>query len=113
MRTCTLTKVSRSEAEHGANGQTYLALGESMAMRMWDAVPANEGCESPAREYETVGYVIDGQAELTVDGQAVMLMPGDSWVVPKGKSHSYKIITAFTAVEATSPAARLNDDDQS
>ncbi len=113
MRTCTLTKVSRADAEHGDDGQTYLALGESMAMRMWDAVPANDGCESPARDYETVGYVIDGQAELTIDGQAVMLLPGDSWVVPKGKPHSYKIVTAFTAVESTCPAARLVRDDES
>ena len=112
MRTSTLEKVCRAEAERGAMGQMYLARGSSLSMRMWDNVSAEEHCESAAREYETVGYVIDGQAELTVDGQTIRLLPGDSWVVPKDTPHSYKIISSFTAVEATTPPARAADRDK-
>ena len=37
--------------------------------------------------------------------QQILLEPGDSWVVPKGSKHTYKILEAFTAVEATTPPA--------
>jgi hypothetical protein len=44
-------------------------------------------------------------AELHIEGQFVLLEKGDSWVVPKGSRHTYKIIETFTAIEATSPPA--------
>ncbi len=42
----------------------------------------------------------------------VLLEPGNSWVVPKGASHTYKILEPFTAVEATSPAAQAHGRDE-
>jgi quercetin dioxygenase-like cupin family protein len=41
----------------------------------------------------------------------VLLEPGDSWIVPKGASHTYKVLEPFTAVEATSPPAHVGDRD--
>ena len=41
----------------------------------------------------------------------VILKEGDSWVVPKGATHSYKILGAFKAVEATSPPAHVHGRD--
>lgn len=38
-----------------------------------------------------------------MDGQTVNLKPGDSWLVPAGARHAYRIIEEFTVVEATSP----------
>ena|SRR5947207_12045611 len=69
---------------------------------------------SPAtrRNYETVGYVLSGQAELVVEGQTVMLEPGDSWLMPAGAEHAYRILTEFTAVEATSPPAQVHGRDE-
>ena len=64
------------------------------------------------RDYETVGFVIDGKAELHLEGQMVLLERGDSWVVPKGARHSYKILETFTAVEATSPPAEVHSRDE-
>ena len=64
-----------------------------------------------SREYETVGYVIAGRAELHVEGQMVLLEAGDSWLVPAGASHTYKILDAFTAVEATSPPYHVHGRD--
>ena len=63
------------------------------------------------RDYETVGYVISGRAELTVERQTIRLEPGDSWVVPAGAEHSYRIIETFTAVEATAPPAQVHGRD--
>jgi quercetin dioxygenase-like cupin family protein len=58
-----------------------------------------------------VGYVIRGRAELHLEGQKVLLEAGDSWVVPRGAEHAYKILEAFTAVEATSPPAEVHGRD--
>lgn len=75
-------------------------------MRLWENEQPNEPKEPTSREYETVGYVISGRAELHIEGQMVLLEPGTSWVVPKGASHTYKILESFTAVEATSPPTK-------
>ena len=97
------TKVSSSAASEGEMGQIVLAKGQNLGMRLWknEAVEASKPATS--RDYETVGYVISGRAELHLEGEKIMLEPGDSWVVPRGASHTYEILEPFTAVEATSP----------
>jgi hypothetical protein len=47
-------------------------------------------------------YTIEGKAELYIEGQRVLLEPGDSWVIPIGAKHRYKILVPFTAIEVTS-----------
>jgi quercetin dioxygenase-like cupin family protein len=64
------------------------------------------------RPYEAVDYVIKGRAELHLEGQVVLLEPGDSWVLPKGSNHTYKILETFTAVEVTSPPAEVQGRDE-
>ena len=64
------------------------------------------------REYEAIGYVLRGRAELTLEGQTVRLEPGDSWVAPHGAEHSYRILETFSAVEATSPPAEVHGRDE-
>ena len=93
-------------------GQKYLAAGKHMGMRLWEDEQPGEADAPTAREYETVGYVIAGRAELHIEGQMVLLEPGDSWVVPEGASHAYKILETFTAVEATSPPAHVHGRDE-
>jgi quercetin dioxygenase-like cupin family protein len=80
-------------------------------MRLWQEQPT-DGKPATQRDYETVGYVIGGRAELHIEGQTVLLEPGDSWVVPRGSSHAYKILEPFTAVEATSPPAQVHARDE-
>lgn len=105
-------KVNSDYSPKGEMGQKYLASGKTVAMRLWQEEQPNEVKEPTAREYETVGYVISGRAELHLEGQMVLLETGDSWVVPKGASHTYKILEAFTAVEATSPPAQVHGRDE-
>ena len=104
-------KVSSDNSPTGEMGQKYLASGKSLSMRLWEEEP-NEAKEPAQREYETVGYVISGRAELHLEGQMVLLETGDSWVVPKGASHTYKILESFKAVEATSPPAQVHGRDE-
>ena len=103
-----VTKVNAAQAPHGEMGQKYLASGVHLGMRLWENGQPGEAGPETQRAYETVGYVITGRAELHLEGQMVLLEPGDSWVVPKGSSHTYKILEAFTAVEATTPPAQAH-----
>ncbi len=111
MADTSVTKVESGQAPKGPQGQRYLASGRSLSMRLWE----NETPDTPPhpvrRAYETVGYVISGRAELTLEGQMVKLEPGSSWVVPKDAEHSYRFIETFTAIEATHPPAQVHERD--
>jgi mannose-6-phosphate isomerase-like protein (cupin superfamily) len=102
----TVIKVDGSRSPKGPDGQVYLATGKTIGMRLWrDEMPSEDEKPSSSRDYDCVGYVISGHAELHLEGQVVTLSPGDSWVVPRGAKHTYKVLEAFTAVEATTPPA--------
>ena len=111
MSDTSVTKVSSEFSPEGQLGQKYLASGVHLAMRLWKDEPPAEPRPETARDYETVGYVISGSAELHLEGQTLLLKAGDSWVVPKGARHTYKILESLTAVEATSPPAQVHDRD--
>lgn len=108
----TIVKVSSAASPQGDMGQVYLASGKSVSMRLWQNESPGEPKPEARREYETVGYVLSGRAELHLEGQMVLLEPGDSWLVPKDASHTYKILETFTAVEATHPPARVGGRDE-
>ena len=87
-----ITKVSAATAPRGPMGRKYLASGIRLSMRLWEREsPETQPKAETAANYETAGYVIAGRAELHIEGQVVDLEPGDSWIVPKGSRHSYKI----------------------
>ena len=111
MAETTVTKIDSRHSPRGAMGQKYLASGKKLAMRLWENEEPSDAGEPTSREYETVGYVIAGRAELEIEGQTVRLEPGDSWLVPAGAEHRYRILEAFTAVEATSPPAQVHKRD--
>jgi quercetin dioxygenase-like cupin family protein len=113
MKDTTVKKVCSAHSPRGAMGQKYLASGVHLAMRLWEDEPAQTTKPRAERDYETVGYVIAGKAELLLEGQTVILEAGDSWVVPRGANHSYRILEPFTAVEATCPPARSHGRDES
>ena len=112
MADTTIIKVSSSHSPKGEMGQRYLASGKNISMRLWEGETDEGHKRETSRDYETVGYVLSGKAELILEGQTVKLEPGDSWVVPKGSKHSYKILEPFTAVEATYPPAQVHGRDE-
>jgi quercetin dioxygenase-like cupin family protein len=93
-------------------GQKYLASGINISMRLWEALPVAPPSPMTQRDYEAVGYVIEGRARLEIEGQSLLLETGDSWVVPKGSRHSYEILEPFTAVEATTPPSQVHGRDE-
>jgi quercetin dioxygenase-like cupin family protein len=113
MSDTTVKKVSSEQSPKGGMGQVYLVSGKRVSMRMWrDEEPGGDAKESAARDYETVGFVVSGRAELDLEGQTIRLEPGDSWLVPAGARHRYTILETFTAVEATSPPAQVHGRDE-
>ena len=110
MSDTTVKKVSSTTAPTGELGQRYLVSGKSVSMRLWDE-DAGEPKPPAKRSYETVGFVISGRAELTLEGQTLRLEAGDSWLVPKDAEHSYRILEPFKAVEATAPPAQVHGRD--
>ena len=105
-------KVDSQYSPKGEMGQKYLAGGIRVSMRLWENEQPAEPLPATTRDYETVGYVIKGRAELHLEGQVLLLNPGDSWLVPRGSKHTYKILESFTAVEATSPPASVHGRDE-
>jgi quercetin dioxygenase-like cupin family protein len=81
-------------------------------MRIWEDEQAAKPKSRTQRDYETVGYVIKERAKLQVQGQTVILEPGDSGIVPKGSLHRHKILAPFTAIEATCPPTEVHARDE-
>lgn len=111
MSDTSVKKVNSKYSPTGELGQKYLASGISLGMRLWENEEPGDAKPESRRDYETVGYVISGRAELHIENQMVLLEAGDSWVVPKGASHTYNILESFTAVEATHPPAAVHGRD--
>ena len=101
-----LVKVNASTASAGPEGEVRLAAGQRMAMRMWRNEEPTADKPPRSHDYEVVGYALSGLAELDIEGETVELRAGDSWVVPAGATHTYRIRETFSAVEVMSkPAA--------
>lgn len=113
MTDTSVVKVNSQSSPQGRMGQKYLASGVKVSMRLWENEQPGEPKPTTQRDYETIGYVIQGRAELHLEGQMVILEPGSSWVIPEGANHTYKIIEPFTAVEATCPPAEVHGRDES
>ncbi|WP_416674859.1 cupin domain-containing protein [Egbenema bharatensis] len=112
MSDTSVINVNSQTSPTGKMGQKYLASGIKVSMRLWENEQPGEPKPESQRDYETIGYVIQGRAELHLEGQKVLLEPGSSWVVPEGASHTYRILEPFTAVEATCPPAEVHGRDE-
>ena len=111
-RDTSITKVNARYSPCGKHGQKYLAVGVKVSMRLWEQEQPGKSKPATQRSYETIGYVVNGRAQLEIEGQTVMLEPGDSWIVPQGSRHRYTIVEPFTAVEVTCPPAEVHGRDE-
>ena len=59
----------------------------------------------------TGGYGGEGRVEVHVGDDTVTCGAGDSYLVPEGAVRHYKVLDDLTAVEATSPPARVDGRD--
>jgi hypothetical protein len=112
MSDTTIIKVDSAHSPHGKDGQKYLASGKSVSMRLWENEQPNEPKAPARREYETVGFVISGRAELHLEGQNGSARSRKFVGRARRRRHSYKILESFTAVEATHPPAQVHGRDE-
>lgn len=112
MNDTTVKKVMSAQSPRGSEGQIHLASGKRVSMRMWKDEQPTDGKPSRKHDYEVVGYVVEGRADLEIEGQTIRLEPGDSWLVPADAAHTYRILEPFTAIEATSPPAQVHARDE-
>ena len=103
-------KIDSSASPTGEMGQTYLVSGTAVALRRWTESAGTAG-DPHTRPYETVGYVVSGSVEVHVGDDVITCGAGDSYLVPEGATRHYKVLEDLTAVEATSPPARVDDRD--
>jgi quercetin dioxygenase-like cupin family protein len=108
MTDTTVKKISSTTSPTGPEGEVYLVSGKRMSMRMWRDEAPTDSKPSRRHDYEVVGFVLSGRAELIIDGQTNRLEPGDSWLGPAGSTHTYRITESFTAVEATAPPFQVH-----
>lgn len=100
-------KTSAAEMPEQPMQSKLLLSGQELSMWFWQAMP-NTDTEVEAyvsQDYEVMGYIISGRAELHVDGKVISLKPGDSWVVPTGALHNYLILEPLTAIKTCHPPA--------
>ena len=57
-----ITKVSSAHSPKGRFGEKYLASGIHISMRLWEREEPGETKTQTARDYETVGLVLEGKA---------------------------------------------------
>ena len=86
------------------NAESIVARGANTALRVWRDEAPNAGKPEETRPYETLGYIVAGRLELTVNGETSSLSAGDAYTVPANAPHRYVVREQLTAVEAITPA---------
>jgi quercetin dioxygenase-like cupin family protein len=78
------------------------AIGDRMMVTL---MTFKEGQEvgTHSHPHEQAGYCVQGHFELTMGGVSTVIEAGDSYVIPGGTPHSYRVLEDALAVEVFSP----------
>lgn len=57
-------------------------------------------------DHESIGFLLSGRLQLTIDGQDFVAEPGDIWVHRRGVVHSSVALEDCVQIEAKSPPRR-------
>ena len=79
-----------------------LAYGEKTLLARF-ILDKGKSLPSHDHPHEQTGYLVSGQIRLNIDGEDHDVMPGDSWCIPGGVSHSAVAIENSIAIEVFSP----------
>lgn len=78
------------------------AVGEHMMVTLM-TFQEGDVVERHSHPHEQAGYCIQGQFELRIEGNSTVIERDDSYVIPGGLAHSYRITEDSQAVEMFSP----------
>ncbi|MDO5785011.1 MAG: cupin domain-containing protein [Eubacteriales bacterium] len=82
-----------------------LAVGEKSMVTKMNYVVGNFATEH-SHPHEQSGYVISGKYCLTVEEQTYELTAGDSYAIPGGIRHSFRVLEAGEVVDVFTPARK-------
>lgn len=76
--------------------------GEQMTLGL---VELAAGSEVPLHQHrqEQITYIIEGQLDMVIGGEALTLKAGDAGVIPANTPHSAQAIRACTLIDVFSP----------
>jgi quercetin dioxygenase-like cupin family protein len=76
---------------------------DNLTLAYWDVDP---GAQLPehSHPHEQVANVLDGEFELTVDGETKILKPGQIAVIPSGVPHGGRAITPCRLLDVFHPS---------
>jgi quercetin dioxygenase-like cupin family protein len=80
-----------------------IAHGAGMTLASWSFTSGTTLPEH-AHPHEQIALVIEGELELTIDGTAHILKPGDTAVIPGNVPHAARALSACRVVDAFQPA---------
>ncbi len=66
----------------------------------------NTGEIPPHHHQAQWGVILEGEAELTINGQAKIYRRGDSYTIPAGAVHSIRILSPMKALDVFDEAER-------
>ncbi|MDL2269378.1 cupin domain-containing protein [Desulfosarcina sp. OttesenSCG-928-A07] len=66
--------------------------GVNMTLMAFDA---GERVSTHAAPGDAMAYILDGEAEITIDGKAGIAKKGQALIMPSGIPHAVKAVTAF------------------
>jgi len=94
-------KLTETDFGHGIRF-TNLGGSGSMNAFLWHT-PA--GTHAPAHDHpeEQFGYILKGSFEVTIGAEKQVLSAGDSYFIPGGVSHRFRMIEDSVAVDIFSP----------
>ena len=96
-----LNDLPKSEPVPGYKGR--FVHTDNMTIAFWDVA---KGAAVPVHSHphEQVATVIEGEFELTVDGETQLCKPGDAAVIPGNVPHSGRAITACKLIDVFHPS---------
>ncbi|MGC1401917.1 MAG: cupin domain-containing protein [Thermodesulfobacteriota bacterium] len=61
----------------------------------------------PAHHHQAQwGVILEGEVEMTIDGQTTILRRGDSYTIPTGAVHSARVLSSMKALDFFNEAQR-------
>lgn len=80
----------------------HYAHGENMSLGLVDI---KAGTVMPVHQHvhEQITYIIEGQLDMTIDGQLHSLTPGSYYVIPSNSWHGAHAITDCKLIDVFSP----------